>query len=342
MVLSGVSVAIVVEDLSQVSEARRAATSLAAQAGLDESIRSDVGIVATEAATNLIRHGKGGQVLVRQLDGPERQGIELVCVDKGPGMLDLEGCLTDGFSSRGTMGGGFGAMRRLADEFSIWSAPDAGTALVCRFFSRPLPTTNGTTPRVAGLAVPVRGETACGDAWASAARPQGPALLMVDGLGHGPAAAEAAATAVQLFAGPTWNSPDQAMSVLHAGMRSTRGAAVAVALIDQSRRELRYAGIGNISGALVAGDQTRSLVSHNGTIGHQMRKAQEFVYPWENGTLLILHSDGLASHWRLSQYPGLLRQDPALIAAVLYRDHTRGRDDVGVVVCRLAAEGTPS
>ena len=67
----------------------------------------------------------------------------------------------------------------------------------------------------------------------------------------------------------------------------------------------------------------RSLVSHNGTVGHQMRKVQEFVYPWSHGALLVLHSDGVATHWKLEQYPGLFREDPAIIAAILYRDHAR-------------------
>jgi hypothetical protein len=102
---------------------------------------------------------------------------------------------------------------------------------------------------------------------------------------------------------------------------------------------VRYAGVGNISAVIVTGEGTRSLVSHNGTVGHQMRKAQEFVYPWTSGALLVVHSDGLATHWKLDQYPGLLRQDPALVAAMLYRDHSRRRDDVSVVACRLNGAG---
>ncbi len=66
-----------------------------------------------------------------------------------------------------------------------------------------------------------------------------------------------------------------------------------------------------------------------------MRKAQDFVYPWSSGELLVAHSDGLGTHWKLERYPGLIRQDPALVAALLYRDHARPRNDVSVVVCRL-------
>ena len=330
------TVAVAVEDPSQVGEARRLAVRMAGDAGFGESARSDIGIVATEAATNVVRHAGRGELLVSQIESARGPVLELVCVDHGPGMRDLAACLQDGYSSTGTMGGGFGAMRRLADEFAIYSAADVGTALVCRF--RPVragaPSAGGTT--WSGLAVPFRGETACGDAWAIVPGPEGTALLVADGLGHGESAAAASAEAVRVFRARTSFEPDQVLAALHVGLRSTRGAAAAVALIDGRRREIRYAGVGNISAAIVTGDGTRSLVSHNGTLGLQVRKTQEFVYPWAAGALLVMHSDGLATHWRLEQYPGLFRQDPALVGAMLYRDHARRRDDVSVVVCRLA------
>jgi hypothetical protein len=117
-------------------------------------------------------------------------------------------------------------------------------------------------------------------------------------------------------------------------LRSTRGAAAAVAEIDLFRRQVRYAGVGNISGSILAGGKSQSLVSHNGTVGHEMRRVQEFTYPWPPDALLVLHSDGLATQWRLDRHPGLAARHPGLVAGVLYRDHARGRDDVTVVVAR--------
>ena len=327
--------AVVVEDRSQVGEARRVAVRLAAEVGFDESERSDIGIVVTEAAANVVRHAGRGAVLLTPVDGARGEGLELLCVDSGPGMADVEACMQDGYSSAGTMGGGFGAMRRLADDFSIYSAPGVGTALVCRFWRHPA--AHGAT--CAGLAVALQGESVCGDAWAVRSNASGTGLLVADGLGHGTHAAEAAGAAVRIFREQRSLQPEAVLAALHAGLRGTRGAAVSVALIDPGRREVRYAGVGNISAVIVTGEGTRSLVSHNGTVGHQMRKAQEFVYPWTSGALLVVHSDGLATHWKLDQYPGLLRQDPALVAAMLYRDHSRRRDDVSVVACRLNGAG---
>ena len=64
---------------------------------------------------------------------------------------------------------------------------------------------------------------------------------------------------------------------------------------------------------------------------------QVFTAPWPAGALVLLHSDGLASHWTLDRYPGLSARYPTLVAGVLYRDHRRGRDDTTVVVAREAA-----
>ncbi len=333
--LTGHTVAVAVEDSSQIGEARRVAMALAAEAGFDDAARSDIGIVATEAASNVVRHAGKGEVLVRDLAAPQGPGLEVVCVDGGPGMPDVGACLRDGYSSTGSMGTGFGAMSRLADGFSVYSAPGLGTALVCRFWTRKSSAGNGAMPAIAGLAVPIAGETACGDSWTAVPTPSGLAVLMADGLGHGPAAEAASVSAVRIFRDQATMPPVLLLDVLHAGMRSTRGAAVSVALIDRDRHEVRYAGVGNISAAIVTDGSVRHLVSHAGTVGVQMRKGQEFVYPWPGGAVLILHSDGLASQWKLDRYPGLLQEDPALVAAILYRDHARRRDDVSVVVCRL-------
>jgi anti-sigma regulatory factor (Ser/Thr protein kinase) len=323
--------AVAVEDPSQVGEVRRMAMRVAAEIGFDESARSDVGIVATEAATNVVRHAGRGEVLISEVEN----GLELICLDHGPGLADVEASMRDGYSGAGSLGGGLGAMRRLADQFAIYSGVGIGTALVCRFWLGRTASASDNGALWGGLAVPVQGESACGDAWTVVQGSWGAALLVVDGLGHGDSAAAAAREAVRIFREQTSFQPEGVLAVLHAGLRSTRGAAGAVALIDPSRREIRYAGVGNISASIVTGDGSRSLVSHNGTLGLQLRKAQEFVYPWPLGALLVAHSDGLTTRWNLAQYPGLFRQDPALVAGLLYRDHARRRDDASVVVCRL-------
>jgi len=120
-------------------------------------------------------------------------------------------------------------------------------------------------------------------------------------------------------------------------LRGTRGAAVSLATIASGGAILRYCGVGNISARLDTELVSRGLVSSNGIVGGQFRRPQTFDYPYTDNALLILHSDGLQSRWDLSNYAGLRHRDPALIAAVLWRDYSRGRDDATIVVTRLKA-----
>lgn len=118
-------------------------------------------------------------------------------------------------------------------------------------------------------------------------------------------------------------------------MRATRGAAVAVACVDQPSSVVRYAGIGNISAALIGGSKPLLLISHNGTAGYHSPRLQEFTYPLPQQGLLVMHSDGLHTNWNLDDYPGLRRRDPSVIAGILYRDWARERDDACVAVARI-------
>jgi hypothetical protein len=68
-----------------------------------------------------------------------------------------------------------------------------------------------------------------------------------------------------------------------------------------------------------------------------VRKIQEFQYPFPKGSLLIMHSDGIATHWDLASYPGIEARHPAFVSAALFRDHSRGRDDLTVLALRNGA-----
>jgi hypothetical protein len=163
--------------------------------------------------------------------------------------------------------------------------------------------------------------------------------MIADGLGHGPEAADAAQRAVQIFRDHALAGSTELMQRIHLALRATRGAAVAVVEINVDARDLRFTGVGNIAGSIVQDGASRGVLSHNGIVGHEMRKVEEFSYPFPSGAILIMHSDGLATRWRLDKYAGLSRRHPALIAGVLYRDHKRPRDDVTVLAVRERMEG---
>src|SRR5882724_7931777 len=112
--------AIPVEDEARVSEARRVAQAIASELKLSEQMHSDVGIVANEIATNVLKHGRKGEVHIYPCLQPGCSGVDIFSIDRGPGMSDTDACLRDGFSSAGTAGTGLGAIRRLSQEFDIY------------------------------------------------------------------------------------------------------------------------------------------------------------------------------------------------------------------------------
>ena len=328
-------VAVTVTEPSQVGGVRRAVATLASRLGFDDERCGRAAIVATEAATNLVKHAREGVVLLRALESVDGPGIEVLALDRGPGMADFGRCLRDGFSTAGTPGNGLGAIARMSDFADFYSLSPGGTAVLARLWLGS-PLSADRAGRLVGeaVSVPVAGEEECGDCWATAQEDGRALLLVADGLGHGPFAAEASRAAARVFLANTRLGPAELLQAAHLALRGTRGAAVAVAEIDFDAGVVRFAGLGNIAGFVLDGASRRGLVSHNGTVGHQVGKFQEFTYPFPKGALLVMHSDGLTSRWGLDPYPLLVGHHPALVAGVLYRDFQRGRDDVTVLVAR--------
>ena len=314
----------VIEDDSQIGEARRDAQRLAMAYGLDATLTGRVAIAATELATNLIRHGGGGVLLLQPLKAGAGEAIELLAIDRGRGMSDVDRCLNDGYSTGGTAGTGLGAVKRLSCEFDIHSVPGEGTVVMSRVSAQP-------ASRFGAISIPVQGETECGDGWALAEQADSISLMVVDGLGHGAFAAIAAESAQQSFAAAPSETPRTVLERAHRALTSTRGAAAAVARLTGAN-SLSYAGVGNITGYMIGNDKSQGLVSHNGTLGLTMPRLQQFEYERTAASLVVMHSDGLSARWDLRKNAQLRTRHPAVIAGVLYRDHARPRDDATVVV----------
>lgn len=319
-----------ITDQSQPSEARRVALTLADQLHFDEVRRGEIGIIVTEAARNILLHGSGGEVVLYPRSNGTGHALDILALDKGPGMPDLAKCLQDGYSTAGTPGTGLGAIARMASIFEVHSSQGQGTAILARLANGP----DEAHFQTGVVCLPVAGEFECGDAWASRHYPGRSIFVVADGLGHGNGAAEASREAIRIFEERAGEAPGAILTRMHDVLKKTRGAAVSICEIDTVGRSVRYAGVGNISASIIVDDKVRSMVSHNGTLGHVASRFQEFVYPWPENALLLMHSDGLTAHWDLNRYPGLLLKHPQLIAGVMYRDYRRQRDDNCVLIAR--------
>jgi anti-sigma regulatory factor (Ser/Thr protein kinase) len=322
-----------VTDPSQVSGVRRAATALAEKLGFNESRAGQVALIVSELASNVVKHARDGELLLSQRRDGARRAIEVLALDRGPGMTDFEQAVRDGYSTAGSSGHGLGAISRQADQFELFSQP-RGTVALARIWNGNGGPPDGDPFEAAGISVPKPGEQECGDDWAAEISRRHAAMFVVDGLGHGAPAAEAAAHATAVFAKSPLRPPAEILQRVHEALRPTRGGAVAIASVDLDRSVATFAGLGNIGGAIVSGDARRGLVSHNGTAGHTAARVQEFSYPMDSRASMVLFSDGLGTQWNPADYPGLWQRDPALVAGVLYRDFSRRRDDVTVVVGR--------
>lgn len=325
--------AFLVADSSQVAAARLAAQRLARDLQFDETRTGRIAIVVTEAVTNLVRHGGGGTFVARALARDGALGMEMLAIDSGPGMRDFAHSARDGVSTGSTPGTGLGAIGRLADEFEVDTAEGKGTILRIVLWNR-TPSRDDESYEVGAVVVPKAGEDVCGDAWAVETHADGCTFVVADGLGHGPDACRAAAAAVEVMRRHPDRGAVALLDLAHARLRPTRGAAVAFMRHDRRRGELAFAGVGNIAACIVHGDSRRAMVSHNGIVGHNVHKSQEYSYPWPPGAMLVAHSDGLETQWDLAAFPGIASRHPSLAAAALFRRHTRKRDDVVVLAVR--------
>ena len=329
-----------VRDASQTGEVRRAAVRQAEELGFDDVATGRVALIATELGNNLVRHAVGGRILVgtvREASGATL--VELLSLDRGPGMSDLQACFADGYSTGGTAGTGLGAVRRLANEFDAFSTRPGGTVILARVRRRGAAEGAASTADerpidVGAVALAAPGETVCGDSWSVAADGRRWAILVADGLGHGPVAQEASVAAVAEFQTESFAGPSVVLGRVHESLRSTRGAAVAIAQMSDTDDQIVFCGAGNISGRLISGVSDRTLISQHGTAGVQIRGLRDVKYDWPEHALLIMHSDGLKTRWSVDAAGELLQRHPSVVAAWLIRDQTRGPDDVTVVVLK--------
>jgi anti-sigma regulatory factor (Ser/Thr protein kinase) len=300
-----------------------------------------IDIIVSELISNLLKHTpQGGELLVKPLAGKqgEEAGIELLCVDTGPGMRDPLRMLEDGVSTAGSKGEGLGAIKRLSDEFDLYSLVGSGTVVLSRLF---LAETTRAKPAAAhfldirAVMLPKPGETFCGDNWSAVVQGSRCAIAAVDGLGHGEGAFEASREATEVFARSAHQSPSQVLVTMHEAIRKTRGAVGAAVTIDQQENRALFCGIGNIMGKIHGPDSVKSLISYNGMLGNNRPAVlSDHANAWDPTSLMILHSDGIKSRWDLGKYPGLKNHDLSVIAAVLYKDFTRKTDDVLVIAAR--------
>ncbi|MGJ3232159.1 MAG: ATP-binding protein [Oceanicaulis sp.] len=317
-----------IEDPSGVSEARRLTRARALALGLDHDTVERAVLVASEAATNLHRHAQNGRFSPTvSLAGD----LVLLSIDDGPGMENPDRMRQDGVSSGSSLGVGLGAMERLSDQFELWSAPGRGTAAISVF------KVPGATPvpgglEMEGLRVNAPRQTVCGDVFAWRRTGRGVQLLLCDGFGHGAAAARDADRIRDGFLAADGEAAQILEALCHVP-EVERGAVAMVTDLSFEDQQITAAGVGNISGVVMSREDTRRIVSREGSIGRRCVVRPE-TYELPHGAMLILHSDGLKTFRRAEGHAHLFYRSSLLAAAVILREALRGRDDASIIVAR--------
>ena len=248
------------------------------------------------------------------LSGPA--GIEIESFDSGPGIPDPGQATADGFSTAGSLGYGLGTVNRLMDDLEITTLPDGrGARVVCRRSVRPDTESVRPFPLAFGVATrPYPGLAVNGDAFVI--RRWGNTALagIIDGLGHGQAAHLAAETARQYVE----THFDQPLDALFRGTAracsSTRGVVMALARFDCAPWKLTFASVGNVEARVFGSPQAMSFMVRRGVVGLNAPPPSSPSTPGSRTIVMVLHSDGLRTHWRWEDFPDLVGRSTEIIA----------------------------
>ena len=256
--------------------------------GFDAKVSEEVTLAVSELASNLVKHARGGTLTLTPLHEGGRVSIQVESLDRGPGIADVEQAMTDGFSTRGSLGYGLGAVNRLMDQCHITSrrGVDAGTHIVCTRWLRIGAPLASLCPLEFGAAtrpyptMPVNGDAFVIKRWNASAL-----VSVIDGLGHGPYAQRAAQAARHYVE----THFDQPLEALFRGVgrtcRATRGVVMALVHFDFDGQGVRFsfASVGNIEIRLFGSPVRENFIIRRGILGGHAPNPRVTEHRWERG-----------------------------------------------------------
>ncbi len=340
-VAAGVSEApriLAIRHSGDVIAAQGAARHLARDIGFTDLEGEQIALAASELATNLVRHANGGMLKLSALRQGERRGVALETEDEGPGIVHVERALADGFSTAGGLGLGLGTVHRIMDELDFSSRPAGGLKVSCCRWTRPS-TGDVFPPRMLfGVATRARRhEVQNGDAFVVRRWADGALAGVIDGLGHGEHA-ERAAHAARAYVEDHFDQPvERLFGGVAVVCRRTRGVVMALARFDLTAGKVAVASIGNVEVRFFGTATPRNLVVRRGILGVNAPNPVVTSHLWTDETIVVLHSDGLHSHWDADALARVTWASPDDAARALLERYGKEDDDATVVVVRSAA-----
>jgi len=304
------------------------------EAGISTARTAEIDLIIAEITSNLFKYASGGEILFGTFTESANGYVEIICIDNGPGMANPARMVQDGVSSQNSMGHGLGSIKRLSDTFDIYSQVGWGTILLSRIYQKP-PSKPQLPLTVRGIVLAKPGETKSGDALMVRTSKDYIKVMLADGLGHGEEANKAVNEAESAFKVFPERDPVETLRFLHTSIRKTRGMVASVVGFDVTKKVWTMAGIGNISLRLLAPGTNKNHMSYNGIVGHNIPNTMNTqTYPSDQFNQIVLASDGIRTRWEMLKYPMIMKCDPSILAAAIYKDHARHTDDMSVVVIK--------
>ncbi|RZJ51239.1 MAG: serine/threonine protein kinase [Flavobacterium sp.] len=327
-----------IEDRSLIAFIKREIHNLALQLGFSPHRAAETDIIVAELTSNLIKYADGGELLYRGTQMQGRNEIEIFCLDNGVGIDNVVKIMSDGYSTSNTLGHGLGSIKRLSNDFQIYSMKGWGTVQYVKICEK---ADMDIIPNPAGfnysaLSVNYPGENVCGDGYYIKQSANGFKIFVGDGLGHGVNAHEAVQLGIKAFQRSTAEDSIEILRDIHEGVKKSRGLVATVACVDYKSQNWNICGIGNINTRIFRGLENKTYSPYNGILGLNIpRTINSTIVPYLKHQIIVMHSDGLRTRWNLNDMTSIIKQSPHVIASSLYKDNMRGTDDATVLVGKI-------
>ena len=291
-------------------------------------------ITVNELSSNLIKHTKGGVVILSILNENGKKGIQIESIDNGPGIEDVELAMVDGYSTINSLGYGLGTVNRFMDEFKIESHINAGTHIIAKRWLLNRVKREIYPLDFGGASRPFPGLNVNGDSFIIKRWEENVLIGVIDGLGHGPMASQASKVALQ-YIKKNFDQPlNQIIRGLHLACTHSRGIVAALARFNLLNREILYAGVGNIEARTFGNKLNESFISRRGIIGHTLPTIRVIKHIWEPGFVLIMYSDGIKSGWTWNEFAHLYSKTARSIAFQMLENLAKNNDDATIVIVK--------
>jgi len=313
---------------------RRLAKVVSKKAGFTEIQQEEIILVVSELATNIIKHATRGIITVELISDSVRNGIAVKSQDNGPG-FDPAVALADGFSTTKSLGRGLGVINRFVDELDILTPQQNNheTAISCKkWLQSDIATPKPHNVRALDIGVvskPKPGQELNGDAFFIKNTETGTVIALIDGLGHGYPAFNAAAK--QYIQSHLDQSLDSLFEGVDRACLGTNGVVMSLAHFDRVQGKIIFAGVGNISAKLVGGTEKHDLLAKRGILGRHPPAIKQTEVYWHQHLGLVMHSDGLSYKWYWKDFSFFFDKSAQFIAEHMHRTLLMHNDDASLI-----------